>query len=251
MRSPASERLKGQKGFGTVHTPLGGRWGHTPRTLSAALGRRRPNPEAKNKGDALALAAGGRPGAVASPAPRGPRRRAPHPCRPAPSAPRNGGRATKWQPRQAKSERRRRNKRRRGPLPPRSTPMPSRASPGWPSGRPFLGTGAPSRPTLSPRPSLAAPAASRVCKRGGAFVLPNVPHCRRLSLKGTKTERTERRTADGGPLLAQDASRAGAGREQPFPRVSTPAALALGHQSEDRKGESKDIPPNGEIKEMG
>lgn len=92
----------------------------------------------------------------------------------------------------------------------------------------------------------------RLCA-GAAFAVPNVPHCRRLTLNGTKTERTGLRTTDGRPLPAQDASRAGAGREQPFPRVSTPAALALGHQSEDRKGESKDIPsPNGgEIKETG
>lgn len=207
MRSPASERLRGQKGFGTVHTPLGGRWGHTPRTLSAALGRRRPNPEAKNKGDALALAAGGRPGAVASPAPRRPRRRAPHPCRPAPSAPRNGGRATKWQPRQAKSERRRRNKRRRGPLPPaaRQCPpgLPRGGRPGDPSWAPAHLRAPRCRPGLpSPRRPLlesaneAAPLCFQTCPTAGGSHL-RVQKPRELSVAQQTGDPCSPRTLPG------------------------------------------------------
>lgn len=223
MTSPGLDRLGGQKGFGTLRTPLGRRSGaHAARTQRGSGAAAPESPEAKNKEDALAFAAGG---AARAPPPAPPH---PHPAdrggaRPSPAAlppwlremaaaPQNGSRA--WPRAGACGER-------KGTADHSTPPRP------WQHGSALSDSlRVAARVALPGHRCAWAPHAfplrvgrfsspqtrRRLCA-GAAFALPNVPHCRRLSLNGTKTDRTGLRTTDGRPLPARDASRAGMGRE--------------------------------------
>lgn len=203
VRKPTSEGLRAQ--CGTRCRPLGRHSGvHTPRAARASPGRPR-RARGENKGDAPALAPGGR---RPRPAPS---------AREMAAAPQNGSRAgRRW--------------RRKGRLAASLSTL--RAAAG--------GLGAPS---CRPPPRPAAPPALPC---GGGLGSSNRPLPTGLLLWGSKREGAESRTP-----AAQGAPRPGAGREPPFPRVSTLAALTPDHR-EDRKGGIKEPTPQmREIKEMG
>lgn len=161
-RIPLRKGFKGRKDCAPcARLPAAFRGVHTTaRAPGAEPEPHAANPEAKNKGDALACASAGAAPALPPAPPRASRAR-PSPAALPPSAARNGGRATKWQPGQVASGRRLRQKGRREPLPP---PQPCQPQLPFDScrGRPF-----PTAMFRPPRTARRLPLQSTI---NGAFV---------------------------------------------------------------------------------